>query len=612
MEQLKTPSPLSLTSNPADNWHSWQQSFQRYIAASGEKDEKVKIDILLHTIGEDALEVFNTLTVAAEGDELTMEDVLQAFRDHYSPQRTVVFERVQYWSHQMTAGTSVNTFITELRQKSKDCEFGIIENDMLRDKLVLSITDAHLKKRLLQERCLTLYRAIEICRATEQPTVTDCVFSERKNVEQLLPERLHIKEEPEMLSAGQEQKQLCVQQETNSAACPVKCKDEEEQPQASQLHWRQLTGINMKEEPSTCSLNELMTSVEMNSEGPEAAQNPDPSSLVLQGPDGTKTDSSQTKDSKDYEDEDLWRKPLSESEAEADFDSTGKKRKMSYKASLKCDVCRKSFNVQSKFKRHMRIHTGEKPFECDVCRKCFTQESTLKRHMIIHTGEKPFECDVCRKSFSRQANLKSHMRIHTIEKPFECEVCRKCFTQESILKGHMRIHTGEKPFDCDVCRKSFNVQSKFKRHMRIHTGEKPFECDVCGKCFSQQANLRSHMGIHTVEKPFECEVCRTCFTEESILKGHMRIHTGEKPFECDVCGKCFSKQANLRSHMRIHIVEKPFECDVCRKSFIQESTLKRHMRIHTGEKPFKCDVCGKSFNDQSNLKRHMRIHTGEK
>ncbi|XP_028327813.1 uncharacterized protein LOC114478759 [Gouania willdenowi] len=384
MEQFKAPSPLSLTGNPADNWYSWEQSFRRYIAASGEKDEQVKIDILLHTIGEDALEVYNTLTVRGEGDELTMEDVFQAFKEHCCAQKNVVFERYQYWSHQITAGTSVNRLITELRQRSKDCEFGISENDMLRDKLVLSITDSHLKKRLIQERGLTLHRAIEICRATEQemtehgdqevpvdgelkmvlpdqslhhntsrqltsqsvpstdqteklvlaaftpkvqlhrlelhqPSVTDCVFSERKNVEQLLPERLHIKEEPEMLSEGLEENQLFVQQETNTAACPVKCEDEEEKPQASQLHWRQLSEINKKEEPSTCTSDEIMTrqSVGINSKEPEAAQNPDPSSLVLQGPDGTETDSSQTEDSsEDDEDDDegCWQKPLSESE----------------------------------------------------------------------------------------------------------------------------------------------------------------------------------------------------------------------------------------------------------------------------------------------------------
>uniref|UniRef100_A0A8C5GQ82 Zinc finger protein 493-like n=1 Tax=Gouania willdenowi TaxID=441366 RepID=A0A8C5GQ82_GOUWI len=377
MERFKTPSPLSLTSNPADNWHSWEQSFRRYIAASGEKDEKVKIDILLNTIGEDALKVYNTLTVRAEGDELTMEDVLQAFK-----------------------------------------------------------------------------------------------------------ERLHIKQEPEMFSEGQEENQLCVQQETNSAACPVKYEDEEEKPQASQLHWRQLTEINMKEEPSPCSLNELMTgqSVGINSNVPEAAQNPDPNSLVLQGPDETETDSSQTEDSsEDYEDddEDCWQKPLSESEAEADFDSTRKKRKIS-DSSKNPEMGRKASKTQIR----------EKPFECEKPFKCFPDKGHLQSHMIIHTGEKPFKCDVCGKSFSHKSNLKSHNRIHKGDKPFKCDVCSNCFTDKGHLQSHMIIHTGEKPFECDVCRKCFTRKSTLQSHMIIHTGEKPFECDVCRKCFTCKSTLQ--------------------------------------------------------------------------------------------------------------------------
>ena len=76
--------------------------------------------------------------------------------------------------------------------------------------------------------------------------------------------------------------------------------------------------------------------------------------------------------------------------------------------------------------------------ECDVCEKRFSQSGDLKRHMRIHTKEKPYECDVCEKRFTRADSLKNHMRIHTNEKPYECDVCEKRYRRSDHLKYHMR------------------------------------------------------------------------------------------------------------------------------------------------------------------------------
>ena len=39
--------------------------------------------------------------------------------------------------------------------------------------------------------------------------------------------------------------------------------------------------------------------------------------------------------------------------------------------------------------------------------------------MITHTGEKTFKCKICARQFSRKGSLKKHLRIHTGEKPVE-------------------------------------------------------------------------------------------------------------------------------------------------------------------------------------------------
>ncbi|KAK7879228.1 hypothetical protein WMY93_033987 [Mugilogobius chulae] len=169
MEQFRLPSPLVLTGNISENWRRWEQRFAIYMTASGAdgKDEKIKVAILLHALGEDALEVYNTLDVShAEGDK-KVADILAAFRTYCQPKKNTVFERHQFWAHPMAESVTIEKYVTELRQKSKDCEFGPSETDMIRDKIVFSLNDQRLKERLLREPNLTLERVMDICRAAE-------------------------------------------------------------------------------------------------------------------------------------------------------------------------------------------------------------------------------------------------------------------------------------------------------------------------------------------------------------------------------------------------------------------------------------------------------------
>ncbi|XP_026578927.1 zinc finger protein 165-like [Pseudonaja textilis] len=83
--------------------------------------------------------------------------------------------------------------------------------------------------------------------------------------------------------------------------------------------------------------------------------------------------------------------------------------------SYECSYCGKRWPCQSQLRRHVKIHTGERPHKCPDCGKSFSNSSNLSQHKRVHTGERPYSCKDCGKSYRRRASLVQHER----------ETCRK-------------------------------------------------------------------------------------------------------------------------------------------------------------------------------------------
>lgn len=89
-----------------------------------------------------------------------------------------------------------------------------------------------------------------------------------------------------------------------------------------------------------------------------------------------------------------------------------------------------------------KIPNSKRPYACHVekCPRRFSRTDELKRHMRTHSGEKPFQCNICKRNFSRSDHLTTHIRTHTGERPYGCEVCGRRFARSDERRRHAKIH----------------------------------------------------------------------------------------------------------------------------------------------------------------------------
>ncbi|XP_064121233.1 zinc finger and BTB domain-containing protein 24-like isoform X8 [Macrobrachium nipponense] len=124
-------------------------------------------------------------------------------------------------------------------------------------------------------------------------------------------------------------------------------------------------------------------------------------------------------------------------------------------------------------------------------------QMVIKNEVTKRSGSgKVHQCPYCKYSSERKDHVVKHIRTHTGEKPFVCQYCPYSATTKDKLISHFRTHTGEKPFPCPYCHYCATKKDKLRQHIRTHTGEKPFNCPHCPYRCSTKNTLNNHIRIH--------------------------------------------------------------------------------------------------------------------
>ena len=129
------------------------------------RDNNYQKTMFLHCIGTAALKVFNTFSLP---DDAQLEDIIKKFEAYILGETNETFERYKFNKRNQGEHESIDRFVTAVKTLAATCNFcDCMKDSLLRDRLVTGVFSGDTRKRLLEQRKLTLSAAVGICRALE-------------------------------------------------------------------------------------------------------------------------------------------------------------------------------------------------------------------------------------------------------------------------------------------------------------------------------------------------------------------------------------------------------------------------------------------------------------
>ena len=124
--------------------------------------------MFLSVIREEALEMFEGMDFVTETDRQVLSKIIEKFEEFCIGETNETYERFIFNWRNQEDNESIDHYVTVIRKLTQTCNFCNCLNDsLIRDRFVLGIKDESTRKKLLQEKKLTISHAIHIGRSSK-------------------------------------------------------------------------------------------------------------------------------------------------------------------------------------------------------------------------------------------------------------------------------------------------------------------------------------------------------------------------------------------------------------------------------------------------------------
>ncbi|XP_064086651.1 zinc finger protein 836-like [Macrobrachium nipponense] len=360
----------------------------------------------------------------------------------------------------------------------------------------------------------------------------------------------------------------------------------------------------------------------------------------------------------------------------------------------KCGVCDGGYSTKKRLDRHTLKHMGH--FSCSICKRSYQGQVEYDKHMVYHAYVMFFRCEVCFETFDDRIKRDDHMKVHSssycgemvltdqsgVPKPSalkDGEVWNDC-KDISEEKGSKKLKSGclqgsdtdfvpfsttttvpqtvRSPVSQDLFRgkKRSDLRSILKdigvsrgtvlkrsekaksdlvsensNDIEVVSKESPkeyqatvvngcniferkssqrkesgkYKCKLCFSVWKEKHAFWQHLHEHSDDVPYTCKICVEVFDDVESWKVHK-----EQKCTCALCGKLMQR-IDYAVHNKACPVNNPFKCLVCFKRFLTSDLFREHMKSHSREQACRCKVCGEVLLLKYEAERHNKMHKKE-
>ena len=125
-----------------DEWLKWIRRLERLHVASdlAKTDDKTRVNSLIYAMGDKVDDILTSFRLSADDSE-KYASVCDKFDSHFVRRRNTIYERAKFNQRVQQQGKSADSFITALYTIVENCSYVGLQDEMIRDRIMVGIRD---------------------------------------------------------------------------------------------------------------------------------------------------------------------------------------------------------------------------------------------------------------------------------------------------------------------------------------------------------------------------------------------------------------------------------------------------------------------------------------